>query len=153
MRRLIGVFILVSTFILLAGCAPPGNSTPDTSFGADLELPIPPVAQNNEGGKLRASENAVSNSSPDKQEVVTDTLVIQPECDVLPGSDASFLVTFQGKPVSKARVFLNAFDIGNTSDEGRISAAIPYDYEITLKAEKGELEGRLYIEPFEEAGG
>jgi hypothetical protein len=55
--------------------------------------------------------------------------------------------------VSKARVFLNAFDIGNTSDEGRISAAIPYDYEITLKAEKGELEGRLYIEPFEEAGG
>ena len=68
------------------------------------------------------------------------------EGEVTPGEKVTALVTFQGNPVEGALVKVEDVGAFITGDDGRISFTVPYDDELEIKAEKGELKGELEIE-------
>ena len=65
-------------------------------------------------------------NKPNVIEMEKDVLLIKPECAVVPGWDASFLVTSQGNPVQGAQVLVNQEEAGITDNLGRISMSIPF---------------------------
>ena len=65
-------------------------------------------------------------NKPNVIEMEKDVLLIKPECAVVPGWDASFLVTSQGNPVQGAQVLVNQEEAGVTDNLGRISMSIPF---------------------------
>lgn len=150
------MFVVLITFLLIAGCAQPSNPTSTFTPNPYLQPQNPTTEADNSGNvhtNSSSGQGEHTNSPPREKEDNKDTFIIQAECSVQPGRDASFIVTFQDKPVVDARVFVNHLEIGNTDDSGRTSFLVPYTQELKLEVSKDDLNVELYIDLTEEFGG
>ena len=104
--RWIITFSVACLFILLVGCAETENKTPDLRpiIVPQLENPTTIYADPKDTFVNTEPRGIERINKPDIKETLEDVLLIHPECEVLPGWDASFIVTYKGY---KSRIWCN----------------------------------------------
>jgi hypothetical protein len=144
---------LAIIFTSLMGCNQTNaisDFAPSTTSPSPNAMEIPSNSEYSHGDS--EPKQLESANKTNVKEIEKDVLLIQPECAVIPGWDASFLVTSQGNSVQGAQVLVNQEEAGVTDNLGRISISIPYTQDITINAELGELNGELVLDLSTEAG-